>query len=181
MVNFKCSLTHTQLHYPVKKIVALSEHSTHGWAILPASFWFPSPSSLLIPFPSQASTLRIIQTSSFIGFHSLSIPSTDLHGANRYWCRERSQLTYHIKARGRQTANGKVSQKATFIKQSSHSVIMLPQNSSSVDWIAVVTARSVLFPAELMEVGSRHQAESKPRVSEKMQKPVYLAISQSNM
>lgn len=56
-----------------------------------------------------------------------------------------------------------------------------PGEHSSVDWIAVVTARSVLFPAELMKVGSRHQAESKPRISEKMQKPVYHAISQSNM
>lgn len=51
----------------------------------------------------------------------------------------------------------KVSEKATFMKQSSHSVIMLPWNNSSVDWIALVIAYSLLFPAELMKVGSQHQ------------------------
>lgn len=39
---------------------------------------------------------------------------------------------------------------------------LLHKNNCSVGWIAVVIAHSVLFLAELMKVGSRRQAESKP-------------------
>lgn len=70
---------------------------------------------------------------------------------HRYQCTERGQLTSLY----------------VWDRKSSHSL-------SGSDWIAVVTAYILLFPAELMKVGIRHQAESQPRVSKKIQKPVEL-------
>lgn len=64
-----------------------------------------------------------------------------------------------MRGRERQTENGKVSQKATFMKNRVHTVISHPENNSGADWISVVIAHGVLFPPELMK-SSRHQAES---------------------